>query len=84
MIYFNYHTHTEYCDGKAIPEDFVKRAIELGMESLGFSAHSPLPFTNTYSIKQQDIQAYKNEIRRLQEVYNESIQIFLAMEFDLC
>ena len=27
MGYFNYHTHTRYCDGKNTPEEMVLEAI---------------------------------------------------------
>ena len=36
----NLHTHGIYCDGKDDYEDTVKRAIELGLSSIGFSGHS--------------------------------------------
>jgi len=39
----NLHTHTNFSDGSAEPEVYVKKAIELGFTALGFSDHSPLP-----------------------------------------
>lgn len=82
MNYFNFHTHTKYCDGKADPEDYVLAAIENRMTALGFSCHSPLPFENGYSIKENNIESYVSEIRSLQEKYKKQINIFLAFEFD--
>ena len=82
MEYFNYHTHTLYCDGCAAPEIYIKEAIKQGMTAIGFSSHSPLPFDNNYSIKENRIDEYKTEIRRLQEKYKNNIRIFLALEFD--
>jgi histidinol-phosphatase (PHP family) len=80
--YFNYHTHTFYCDGKATPEEFIKEAIRSEMTAIGFSSHSPLPFNNEYSIKTEKVVDFKNEIRSLQEKYKDNIRIFLALEFD--
>lgn len=82
MNYFNLHTHTIYCDGKAQPEDYVKEAVKRKMTALGFSCHSPLPFDNGYSIKEHNIEKYVSEIRSLQEKYKKQIQIFLGFEFD--
>ena len=54
MLY-NYHTHTNYCDGKNTAEEIVKKAIELGLSELGFSGHSytdfDLDFCNFADIK---------------------------------
>jgi histidinol-phosphatase (PHP family) len=82
MNYFNYHTHTLYCDGKDTPEEFIKEAIRLEMTAIGFSSHSPLPFNNEYSIKANRVEDYKNEVLSLQEKYKEQIRVFLALEFD--
>lgn len=38
----NLHTHTTFCDGKNTAEEMILAALELGMDSLGFSGHSPL------------------------------------------
>ena len=37
----NLHSHTTFCDGKNTPEEMVRAAIALGMDSLGFSGHMP-------------------------------------------
>ena len=41
----NYHTHTYRC-GHAVGEDreYVEKAIERGLQVLGFSDHVPMPF----------------------------------------
>ena len=82
MNYFNLHTHTVFCDGKAEPEEYVKEAVKRKMSALGFSCHSPLPFENGYSIKEHDIEKYVSEIRSLQEKYKNQIKIYLGFEFD--
>ena len=82
MNYFNFHTHTLYCDGNDTPEAYVKEAIRKEMTAIGFSSHSPLPFDNEYSIKENKLEEYKTEIRGLQQKYKDKIEIFLALEFD--
>ena len=40
----NYHTHTYLCKhAVGTIEDYIKRAIDLGYEELGFSDHFPFP-----------------------------------------
>lgn len=82
MNYFNLHTHTLFCDGKYKPEAYVLEAINKKMTALGFTCHSPLPFENSYSIKEYNVEKYVSEIRMLQEKYKNRIQVFLSFEFD--
>ena len=81
MKYFNFHTHTKYCDGSSDPEEYVIEAIKLGFESLGFSGHAPVPFDNGYAIKEQYLSEYCATILELKSRYKE-INIYLALEAD--
>ena len=76
----NYHTHSNYCDGKASPREMVDFAVALGFSALGFSGHSPLSFENTFSITDYD--GYCREVRALQEEYKDRIAIHLGLEID--
>lgn len=82
MRYTNYHTHTVYCDGKDSPEAFVEEALRKEMTAIGFSSHSPLPYDNGYSIKENRLDEYCKEIRELKEKYKGRINIYLALEID--
>ena len=73
MKYSNYHTHTKFCDGKDSPEQMVEKAIELGMNEIGFSGHSELS---------QNLEAYRKEILRLKEKYADKIKVRLGIEYD--
>lgn len=75
------HTHTHFCDGKDAPEVLVKKALELGFVSLGFSGHSPAKWA-PYSMTQDRLTAYKAEIRRLQGAYAGQLEILLGIELD--
>lgn len=35
----DYHVHTSFSDGKAIPDDYIPAAIDAGLSELGFSEH---------------------------------------------
>lgn len=76
----NFHTHSNYCDGKATLREMVDFAVAHGFSELGFSGHSPLPFENTYSIT--DYEGYCNEVRALKEEYKDRIKIHLGLEID--
>lgn len=76
----NYHTHSNYCDGKCEPGQYVDYALAQGFTALGFSGHCPLPFKNNFSIK--DYKGYCNEIRSLKEKYAGRIEIKLGLEID--
>ena len=78
----NYHTHTTYCDGYNTAEEMVQRAIELGFDELGFSAHSPLPFENDYAVKHDELCAYCDEINALKCKYVDKIKIYCGLELD--
>lgn len=82
MIGYNFHTHTHYSDGRDTPEAFVKQAIALEMKALGFSDHSPLPFSNKFSLKESELQNYVEEVRNLAQLYQDELQIYLSIEMD--
>lgn len=79
----NLHTHTNFCDGKNTPEEIVRAAIRLGIDSLGFSSHAPcsVPWDEA-GMKPEDVPAYRAEILRLRERYAGRLEIFLGLEQD--
>lgn len=79
---FNFHTHTCFSDGTGEPELFVKKALNLGFDALGFSEHSPLPFESTFALSAPQLREYCATIRKLAELYNDKIKIWLGMEMD--
>ncbi len=83
----NLHTHTTLCDGKNTPEEMVQKAINLGLKSLGFSGHAPMPIENDWAMSYENFDVYTKEILRLREKYKKEIDIFLGIEkehiFDL-
>ena len=37
---YNFHSHTQFCDGRADMETMARAAVACGMEHYGFSPHS--------------------------------------------
>lgn len=78
----NYHSHCSFCDGKAPLEDFVKSAIAAGFTSYGVSSHAPLPFETRWTLPEEKVGEYLEEIVRLKEKYAGTIELYAGMEID--
>jgi histidinol-phosphatase (PHP family) len=64
-LLFNLHTHTSFSDGSDDPEKYVEEAIKQGFHTLGFSDHSPVPFENTFAIREGKVPEYCDIVRDL-------------------
>ena len=82
MVHSNCHTHTVFCDGKNTPEEMVRAAIDLGFTCLGFSFHGPMTPDAVWTIRPERMPEYAAEIRRLQRLYGDRIEILHGIELD--
>lgn len=82
MINYNFHQHTLFSDGKETPEKYAEKAIELGMSAIGFSEHSPLPFSNPFSLKEENIELYIRQTEEVKIKYKDQLKIYRALEMD--
>jgi histidinol-phosphatase (PHP family) len=78
----NHHTHTLFSDGYSDPEEYVKQAVTLNFDILGFTEHSPLPFDNPFSFKTGYRDKYCSLITGLKSEYAGILDIYLGMEMD--
>ena len=82
---FNYHAHTKRC-GHAVGEDeeYVLEAIKNGYRQIGFSDHAP--YTNDHTpgerMDKEDFYTYVDSVRKLQEKYQDQIEIRLGLEIE--
>ena len=67
---FNLHTHTHFSDGSDQPLAYIEEAIRQGFSTLGFSDHSPVPFENTFAIREENLARYSETIQTLQHRYS--------------
>ena len=79
---YNFHSHSHHCDGKESMEEYVKAAIEKKFKAFGFSAHSPLPFPNEWSLTPEGFRQYVQDARHLIEKYSNEIDLYLGLEID--
>jgi histidinol-phosphatase (PHP family) len=82
MKKFNHHTHSYFCDGSSAPVEYVDEAIRLGFSTLGFSSHAPVPFKNTFALKEERRSEYKQAVRELQIHFAGQLEIYLGLEID--
>lgn len=80
--HYNFHSHTQFCDGRATMADFAAAAVKAGMEHYGFSPHSPLEIESKCNMKRDDVEAYLNEFDRLRKLYAGKINFYAGMEID--
>lgn len=63
----NYHTHTWRCmHASGTEREYVEKAIEGGLQILGFSDHTPMPYAGDYvstvKMKPAQLEDYVNTI----------------------
>lgn len=78
----NYHSHSLYCDGRALMEDFVRFARSGGFTSYGFSGHAPLPFPTAWTMEWDRMDDYLADHRRLRERYAGVVELYVGLEID--
>lgn len=76
------HTHTNYCDGAASPEEMAAAALEKGLSCLGFSGHSHTRFDESYCMSPEGTEAYRRRIEDLKKEYAGKMRILCGVEQD--
>ncbi len=77
------HNHTTRCNhATGTVDEYIERAIELGIDIYGFSEHAPMDFDEHYRLKFDEMALYEQEIREAKERYRDDIKILLA--YRLC
>ncbi len=79
----NYHTHTHFSDGSSAPEDYIEKAIELGLDSIGISDHAPIPYhAQKWNMPMSDLNRYFEYLDVLKERYVGKIRVLTSLEVD--
>jgi len=77
------HNHTTLCNhASGTSEEYLIRAIELGIDIYGFSDHAPMNFDPKYRMDISDKPLYEKEILDLKEKYKKDIKVLLGYEVD--
>lgn len=83
----NYHSHTWRCKhADGTEREMVEKAIERGIQILGFSDHGPQIFPGDYysnfRMRPEELGDYVNTILNLRREYSDKIQIHLGLEME--
>ena len=81
----NYHTHTFLCNhAEGTMEEYVIKAIEGGLTTLGFSDHVPYVYPNNFSgpnaMEPSEVGIYFDTLLALREKYSDKIKIHIGFE----
>jgi len=82
MPFTNYHTHCRFCDGVGEPREYAEEALRLGMPSLGFSSHAPLPHQPKGMMKLERLPEYADAVNTLKAEYVGRVELYLGLEMD--
>ncbi len=80
-MWTNFHTHSNFCDGKSTFTEHVKKAKELGVAILGFSSHAPLPFDCKWCMNSTELANYLAALDETRHK-NPEIEIYTGLEVD--
>ena len=77
------HNHTTRCNhAEGTVDEYIQKAIELGIDIYGFSEHAPMDFDLRYRLAFEEMSAYASDILAAKEHYKDKIKILLGYEVD--
>lgn len=79
---YNFHSHTQFCDGHAPMEVMAEAACRAGMRHYAFTPHSPIDIPSPCNMSYADVDLFLREVGRLQRIYGDRIRLYSGMEID--
>lgn len=79
---YNFHSHTEYCDGHAPVSSIVGAACSEGFKEWGVTPHSPINVESQCNMLKVDVPNYIRRIEELKEQYEGRMRLMTGMEID--
>ena len=62
LIKADFHTHTNFCDGKNTPAQMVASAYAMGLTDYGVSGHAYITAGGEFGMNDDILLKYKNEL----------------------
>ena len=86
-MYANYHTHTRRCNhARGTERDYIEQAIRSGIKLLGFSDHTPNPFSwninDGIRMLPEQTEEYFDTLFKLKKEYEDKIEIHVGVEVE--
>lgn len=79
---YNFHAHSQFCDGRDTMADIAAAAGEGGFRYFGFTPHSPVNIESSCNMSAGDMRAYLDEAARLRELHAGKMDILTSLEID--
>lgn len=80
---YNFHSHTEFCDGHAPMTTMARSAVEAGFKHYGFTPHSPIPIESPCNMNAGDVDKYLAEFESIvTDPQYSSCHFYKGMEID--
>lgn len=79
---YNFHAHTQWCDGHDTLETIARAAASLGYRYFGFTPHSPVPIKSPCNMEASDLAAYRGEVERMRHELQGQMNIYIGLEVD--
>ncbi len=79
---YNFHSHTQFCDGRASMEMFTREVVAQGFSHYGFSPHSPIPIESSCNMLKVDVPVFLEEVNRIKDEYGGRTKFYASMEID--
>lgn len=79
---YNFHSHSEFCDGKAPLNQIVAAAYEKGFEVWGVTPHSPVCIESPCNMSKEDVPAYLEMMQTQKSDYEGRMNVLTALEID--
>ncbi len=77
------HNHTTRCNhAEGTVDEYIQKAIALGIDIYGFSEHAPMDFDEGYRLSFEEMAAYEQDILAAKKKYKDDIEILLGYEVD--
>jgi len=79
---YTFHSHTEFCDGRAQMEAFAREAVSRQFTHYGFTPHSPVPIVSPCNMTMDNVPRYFAEADRIKRTYGNRCRFYAGMEID--
>lgn len=80
---YTFHSHTEFCDGRAQMEAFAREAVRQGFTHYGFTPHSPVPIESPCNMSEDNVPRFLAEVERIRHDHADGgCKFYAGMEID--
>ncbi|PAF50669.1 histidinol-phosphatase [Helicobacter sp. 13S00477-4] len=77
------HNHTTLCNhASGSIDEYISKAVELGINIYGFSCHAPMDFDSKYRMTFEELDEYHKMIIEAKKKYENQIEILMGLEVD--